>query len=234
MKTYNFKAGNYVILTLTLFFLFIVGVVLFALASPLLKGNDIIFILSCVGLILFIIYMGRLTSFAKVEVTVEDDSISIKWLGKFLWGNKPDITISFNEIAAYVTQSDGIWDWLTIEMKDGNTYKIWRNTFFINDDYSKFISAFVSSVENHNTEVTENSVKDNLTTIKKAKSIYETTGSLILAGFAIVIMVGIPISMVVLPSPTKEPNYFMFLLGYSGAIYFLYQVYTKRKERKGK
>ena len=231
MKTYKFTAGNWVILFLTAFFLLMGGLILFVFTIEQ-DVNIIISILFLVGIVLFSIYILRLTSFAKVEIKIDDNSISIKWLEKFLWGNKPNITISFNDIAAYIEQSDSSWDWLKIEMKDGNIYKIWRsNDFFTNDDYSEFISAFVSSVENHNIGVTKNSLKENSTTIKRAKSIYETTGGLIMAVFLIVTMVVLPTLIIIFPS-TKEPNYFIIGLLYIGAIYFLYEIYTKRRKKK--
>jgi hypothetical protein len=231
MKTYNFKAANWVVFALTFTFLLIGGITLLVFTIP--RGHDTIFIFSCVGLIFFIIYTIKLTSLAKVRIIIDDDTISIKWLEKFLFGNKPDITISFNDIAAYVDQSDTNWDWLKIEMINGSIYKIWHSNFSFNDDYDEFISAFVSSVENHNIEETKKSVKDNSNTIKRAKSIYETTGGFIIAAFSIVIMVGFPILLIVFPS-TKQPNYFLLLAGYSGAIYFVFQVYTKRKGNKKK
>ncbi|MDR0368161.1 MAG: hypothetical protein LBH82_03350 [Bacteroidales bacterium] len=228
MRTYNFKAANRVVFILMFTFLFMGVSVLSAFTLLIKEIHIILSILFISGGVFFSIYIIRITSLAKVEVTIEDDAISIKWLEKFLFGNKPDITIYFNDIAAYVDQSDTNWNWLKIEMKDGSIYKIWQSDFFFNDDYHEFISAFISAVENHNIVVENSSEKDNLSTIKRAKSIYETTGGLILAGFAIVIMVGFPISLVVFPS-TKEPNYFLLLLGYSGSIYFVFQVYTKRK-----
>jgi hypothetical protein len=231
MKTYNFKAVNWVIFILTSFFLLMGGAIL--LVSVIPRGHNTIFMLSFVVLILFIIYILRMTSFAKVEVTIDDDTISIKWLEQFLFSNKRDVTISFNEIATYSTQSDLNWDWFKIEMKDGNVYKIWRSNLLGNDDYSEFISEFISSVENHNIGETKKSVKENSTTIKRGKSIHETTGGLIITVFLIVIMVGFPILLAVSPS-TKESNYSIFLLGYLGAIYFVFQVYTKRKGNKKK
>ena len=227
MKTYNFTAVNWVILILTSFFLFMGGVILLVFTLP--RGHNNIFIFSLVGLILFIIYIIRLTAFAKVEAAIDDNTISIKWLEKFLFSNKSNITISFNEIAAYRTQSDLNWNWFKIEMKDKNVYKIWQSNLLGKDDYSEFISAFISSIENHNIGVITNSTKDNLTTIRRTKSIHETTGGLIIAGFVIVIIIGLPILLLIFPS-TKQPNYFLFALGYVGAIYFLFQVYIQRKK----
>ena len=238
MSTYNFKAAKPSLSILTFFFSLIGGTLLIVLVSTLgffPKGNTFYFILFFGGVVILSIYLIRLTSFAKVKIIFDDDTISIKWLERFLFNNKPDITHSFNEVAAYIVQNDPYWDWLKIEMTDGSIYKIYHSSFLTKDDYSEFISAFSSSIENYNNVITKNSAKDNLTlkpeAIKRAKSIYETTGGLVLAGFAIVVIVLLPILLFVVPS-TKEPNYFIFGLGYFGAIYFLLQVYTQRKRNK--
>jgi hypothetical protein len=133
------------------------GVFLLVLTLP--KGLTI-FILSFVGVIFFCSYMTRLTSLAKVKVTIDEDSISIKWLEQFIFSKKPDVTISLNEVAAYTIQSDVFWNWLTIEMKDGSIYKIWRGNFpfrISKDDYSEFVSAFISSVKKYKTVIMKSS-----------------------------------------------------------------------------
>ena len=159
MRTYYFKIANWVLCLITSYFSLMGGVFLLVLTLP--KGlNNTVFILSYVGVLFFCIYMTRLTSFAKVKVTIDDDTISIKWLEQFIFSNKPDVTISLNEIGAYMEKSDVIWNWLTIEMKDGSIYKIWRGNFpfrLLNDDYSEFVSAFISSVKKHKTVVMKSS-----------------------------------------------------------------------------
>ena len=231
MKTYSFKTANWVLSFLTFFFSFIGGMLLIMFALP--KGNDFYFILSFIGLIIFIIYTVRLTSFAKIEVTLEDEIISIKWLEQFIFSRRQDVILSFNEIATYINQHDINWDWLKIEMTNGSIYKIWHsNLLFSNDDYFKFVSAFVSSVKNHNSAITQSSLKHipSAETIKCGKSIYETTGSLILAMFTIVALVSVTVLLIVIPSE-RPPNYFLFGLGYFGAIYFLVQVYIHRTKK---
>jgi len=238
MSTYNFKASKPSLAGFTFFVSLIGGILLIVLVSILgilPKDNNFYFILFFGGLVILSIYLIRLTSFAKVEITLVDDTISIKWIEKFLFYNKPDVTHSFNEIAAYIVQNDQNWDWLKIEMTDGSIYKIYHSTFLTKDGYSEFISAFVSSVENYNNAISKSYVNDNLTVkpkaIKRAKSIYEGVQGLVLAGFAILVIIGLPILLFVVPS-TKEPNYFLFGVGYFGAVYYLIQVYTHRKGNK--
>lgn len=235
MTTYKFKAANWILFILTMILSFMAGAAIIMIASKhgyLPKGNTFVSLLTFGVLILFVIYMMRLTSFAKVEVTFDNDSISIKWLEQFLFSNKQDITIQFSEIVSYVEQSDSNWEWLKMELPDGTVYRIWHSNLMTKDDYSKFVSAFVSSIKTHNKAVRKSSVRGGLTkTIKRSKSIYETTGGLILAGFAIVIIIGLPILLFTIP-PKRPTNYFVFAAGYFGAIYFLVQVYLQRRRNK--
>ena len=235
METYNFKAANWVILVLTFIFSIIGGLFLIIFFLP--KGSNAFhFILSFVALLFFIIYILRQTSFAKVEITLDNETISIKWLEQFLFHKKQNVIISFDEIATYVNQSDLNWDWLKIEMIDGKIHKIWYSKFFsTNDDYFNFVSAFISKVKNHNNTVLKKAASEGsdvkLKSIKRAKSIYETTGGLIMAGFSIVAIIGVPILFIFIPH--KNPtNYGLLGMGYIGAIYFLHQFYVQRKKRK--
>lgn len=212
------------------------GIALLTIAANqgiLPKGNTIVFLLFFGIVVLLVIYMMRLTSFAKVEVTLDDNSISIKWREQFLFSNKQDITIPFSEIASYVDQSDSHWDWLKMEFTNGTVYRIWHSNLMSKDDYSKFVSAFVSSVKNYNKVVKKTSVKEGLETkiIKRSKSIYETSGGLILAVFAVAIIVGAPILLLAYP-PKGHTNYFALGAGYCGAIYFVVQVYLQRRRDK--
>ena len=156
MRTYYFKAANWALGLLISYFSFLGGIFLLAFTLP--KGlSNTIFFLSCGGVLVFCIYLARLTSFAKVQVTIGDDTVSIKWLEQFIFSNNIDVTISFSEIAAYYVIFYPIWDGFTIEMKDGSIYKIWHQFRFTKDDYSEFISAFVASVKKYNIVVKKSS-----------------------------------------------------------------------------
>ena len=195
------------------------------------------FILSFGGIILLAFFLTRLAAFAKVEITLSENSISIKWLQQFLFANKPDVAISFKEIAEYVPQGDSNWDWLKIKLKDETVYRIWHSSYLSKDDYDKFISAFTFAVENYNKSSEASVSKDESTPtsniIHRSKTIYETTWGLILGGISIIIIVGLPILLFVFP-PNKTPNYGIFGLGYAGAIYFVIQVYLYRKKNNDK
>ncbi len=235
MKTYNFKVSSPLRLFLTMMLsLFCIILLPFAESKVVFPGS--IFIVMILVVIIPICAV-RLALFAKVKVTLDDNTVSIKWIKQYLFCNKQDIIISFDEIATYIDQDDSNWDWLKIKTTDGKTYKIWHfNAFQIRSDgYSEFISTFVSAVKNYNDmirkEVQQSSVSIKPKTIKRAKSIYETTGGLILAVFAVVAIVGLTIMLIVTPSsPTKPPNYLLFIPGYIGAIYFVFRTYIERKK----
>ena len=238
MTTYNFKAANWVLFILTMFLTFFAGVALLMIATKqgiLPRGNTVASLLSIGVLFLLIIYMIRLTSFAKVEVTLDDNSVSIKWLEQFLFRNKQNITIPFSEIVSYVDQSDPHWDWLKMELPGGTVYRLWHSNVMTKDDYSKFVSDFVSSIKRHNKAIKKILVEEGLepktNIIRRSKSIYETTVGLLLAGFAIVIIIGLPILLLSIP-PKGPTNYFVFGAGYFGAIYFVVQVYLQRRRNR--
>ena len=236
---YNFKTSKPILFVLS-FFISIIGaafllIVLDSMSVFVHKDNTFYFIFSCGVFLISNIFFIRLIAFTKIEITLESDIISLKWPKRFLYNNKPDVTLSFNEIAAYIVKNDLYWDWLKIEMTDGSTYKIYHSSFLTKDDYPEFISAFISFVEDYNVEISRSSANSDLTakpkTIKHAKSIYESTGGIVLAGFAIVVIFALPILLFIVPS-TKEPNYFLFGVGYIGAVYYVIQVYTYRKRNK--
>ena len=232
MKTYNFKAANWIVLVFVMTFIPI-GVI-FACILLIDKVNILIAIPCCAGIVFLAIYAIRLTSFAKVEITLENDAFSMKWLEQFLFSNRQNITIPFHEIASYIDSGDYYWDWLKIEKIDGSIYKIWHsNWFFSKGDYDEFVVAFVTSVKNYNeNNLTNNKTDKKTKIIKRKQSIYETTGGLILAGFCVLIIIGLPIFLLLSPVSSSRPNYFGLFIGYGGAIYYLVQVYVHRKRKK--
>jgi len=202
-KTYNFKAANWIIFLLASFSSLIGGMILILpISSRIFPDFNIFnFILTFGVLVFFVILIVRLTSLAKVEITLDDETISIKWREQFLFHKKRDVIIPFNEIATYVNQSDMNWDWLKIVMNDGKIYRIWHSGWvFKNGDYFNFVSAFVSAVGNHNDAILKEVTKANLEVspklVKRAPSFYEGKSGAIMKGFAIVFMVLIPILLI--------------------------------------
>jgi hypothetical protein len=234
-KTYKFKAGNWVIFVLTFIFSLVGGTILLALILPRGMG-DYSLVFFFILLFSFVVFMTGTASFARVEITIDSESVLIKWVGRFLFYKKRNVIIFLNEVSSYVDSGDTNWEWLKVEKKDGKIYKIYHsNWFFRKGDYSEFVTDFITTVKNYNNAIKEISTKENedkVEIIKRSKSIYETTGGLIFAGFSIVVIIGLPILLFLFPPSSKSTNYFGFLIGYGGAIYFLIQVYLHKKGKK--
>ena len=234
MKKYNFRAANPTILVLSIICLFI-GISFFIACLILHNINLPIIIISFIGLGIFAFFFIKMTSTAKVEITLYEDALFIKWIERFLFGNKPNKKIFFNDIITYLIQKDSNWNWLKIEITDGSIFKIWQNTFFDKGNYSDFISNFLNYVKNYNNSIVEENTKEmtnNMPKIIRKKTIYETNGGLIMAGIAVLYIIGIPILLILTPPTTKTPNFFLFILGYIGALYLLIQVLLQRKKSK--
>ena len=233
MKIYRFKVSNPWRLVLTIMLSLIIVIVIlnmvgmnFVLFSNVYVRVTFFLLL----LVVFSAFLVRLTSFAKMEVTFDDNAIYIKYLKQFLFCNKQNVIIPFNEIVTYIDKSDINWEWLTIKTIDGNILKIWHFSLFSNK-FSDFVSAFILAVDNYNDTIKKNAAQTDLPIypkpIKRAKPLFTP----ILAGFAIVVIVGIPILLILIPN-SSNTNYFLLFAGYCGAIYFLLEVYKKRKKYK--
>ena len=237
MKTYNFlaaKPGLFVFLT---FFSLLGGGLLVAFILPR-DVDTYIFMLSFLVVVIFLfLFMIRMLALAKVEITLGSDFVSIKWQERFFFIKKRDIVIPFSEIKIYHDKGDYNWDWLKIEKIDGNIFRLWHsNWIFRKGDYEEFVVDFIVSIKKYNEVIMNSSEKDSLpqkTKIKKAKSVYETNIGLVLAGFCIIVIVGLPILIILLPTPSHSVNYFGFIAGYGAAIYYLLQVYFHRKRKEG-
>src|SRR5690349_15415823 len=100
MPTYRFKAANWPVAFLTPVLVFIIGlfcIVPLYINGYITKGFTLLNILIAITFVLLLFYSNRWTAFAKVEVTVGQNSLSIKWLQAFLFFKRKDATIVFNE-----------------------------------------------------------------------------------------------------------------------------------------
>ena len=164
MKTYKFNVSNPWLVFPTLIFSTFSGVKLDLYIQDLgiFADNKVIFgILSMILLVFFTIFMVWLIASAEMEVTLDDDIVSIKWIRQFLFNKKQDMKLPFNEMAAYVTRGDIHWNFLTINMSNGFEYKF-KHLSFISNNFSIFVKAFVSAVDNYNKKVRESSQKSDL------------------------------------------------------------------------
>lgn len=238
MKTFHFKAASWILFFLTFIFSIVGGISLVAFLTNngfLPKGYAIGNLLYIGSVFLITIYLIRLAAFAKVEITISENTISIKWLEHFLFDNRPDVNIPLSEVAEYVNQGDSNWDWIKIKLKDETVYRIWHSNYLSKDDYRRFVSAFIHAVKNFNESiegsVDKGTLQSKLSIIQRSKTIYKTTWGLILGIIGVMMIVGIPILLFVLPIK-RTPNYGLLIAPYIGAIYFVSQVYLKRKKDK--
>ena len=172
-------------------------------------------------------YLPRYTATAEIEMTIDDEGVKRKWLRRFLLSSQSDIEFKWAEIEDYVFQPDRKFDQFKLHLKDGTKFKFFHdNGDDDKDDFRKFLSDFTNQVEQFN-----NADNYKRNDIKLGKTIYETTGGLILAVFAVIVIIGLPILLSAMPTK-KTPNYFGLGVAYTGAIYFLVQVYIHRKKRK--
>lgn len=204
------------------------AILIFLSSSQILpKGQPLIFILCFAPVIGLAFYLPRFTATADIEITIDSEGIKRRWVRQFILHNKQDDEFKLKEIDDYVFQPDRQFDQFKLHLKNDTKLKFYHNNDHDDkDDFRKFFSDFVERVEQLN-----NADKDKRNDIKLGKTLYETTGGLILAVFAVIVIIGLPILLIALPTK-KTPNYFGLGVGYTGAIYFLVQVYIHRKKRK--
>ena len=204
------------------------AILIFLSSSQILpKGQPLIFILCFAPVIGLAFYLPRFTATADIEITIDSEGIKRRWVRQFILHNKQDDEFKWKEIDDYVFQPDRQFDQFKLHLKNDTKLKFYHNNDHDDkDDFRKFFSDFVERVEQLN-----NADKDKRNDIKLGKTLYETTGGLILAVFAVIVIIGLPILLIALPTK-KTPNYFGLGVGYTGAIYFLVQVYIHRKKRK--
>lgn len=194
------------------------------------KGQPIAFVLMFAPIMGFAFYLPRHTATADIEITLDDEGIKRKWLRQFILHNKSDIGFKWNEIADYVFQPDRQFDQFKLNLKDGTKFKFYHNNDHDSkDDFQQFLSDFIKCVEQLN-----NADDDKKNDIKLGKTIYETTWGLVLAVFTLIMLIGLPIMLLLLPHKVtpKSSNYFMLFASYIGGIYYVIQVYIHRKRRK--
>ena len=230
MTTYKIKQSSpllYLATMLTVIFLGMFILRLLASNHILPKGESLIFVLCFVPIIGLGFYLPKYTATADREITFDEVGIKLKWVRQFILHNKPDLEFSWTEISDYVFQPERQFDQFKLYFKDGSTFKLHHNNDHDSkDEFREFLLDFVAKVEAINSQ---NNNKSNH--IKLGKTIYETTFGLILAGFAVLIIIAIPIILFAFPT-NQTSNYAGLTIACVGAIFFVVQVYIHRKKRK--
>jgi len=187
----------------------------------------------------FALFIQRYISKAEVEFKLNDDSLSIRWLKQFIFHKRSDMEISLNDIESYKYQDDPNFDLFKLTLKDGTELKFWHFTLTRGDDFKKLIFDFPSKVSRHNKKIERKSEKTDKnkkpekaeTIIKNEKTIFESTYAPLFAGFAILLLVAVPLILFTKPTG-KSSNPFMGLAAMFGGLFFLIQYFKHRKKNK--
>ena len=136
-----------------------------------------------------------------------------------------ELTINWSDIAEYKFQRDRNFDLLKLKLSDGQVFRLWHNNLFTKDDFYRLVSTFEKR-----TLIYNESHSATTGVIKRGKTIYETTGGLILAIIAGLSLIGIPIFIYFLPSKANV-NWAGFGLAYAGGLFFIGQVIYFRRRK---
>lgn len=231
--TYKIKQSSPLFFIMTLLTTVFSGMAILIFLSSiqiLPEGQPLIFILCFALIIGLAYYLSRFTATAEIKITIDDEGVKRQWVRQFILHSKPDNDFKWAEIEEYVYQPDRQFDQFKLRFKDGTKFKFYHNNEHDSkDDFRNFLSDFVQTVEQLN-NVDDAKLND----IKLGKTIYETSWGLSIAIIAVIMIIGLPIILFVLPhnGTPKLSNYATLGASYIGAIYFIVQVYTHRKKRK--
>ena len=231
--TYKIKQTSpllFVVTLLTVIFLSMFILIWLSHHQIIHKGQPLFFILCFAPIIGVAYYLPRFTSTADIEITIDNEGLKRQWLRQFIFHNKPETDFKWTEIEDYVFEPDRQFDQFKLNFKDGTKFKFYHNNDHDSkDDFKKFLYDFVQRVEQRNSVGV-----DKRNSIKLGKTIYEKSSGLLIAIIAIIILIGLPIFLFVLPQKgtLKSSNYAVLGGSYIGAIYYIVQVYTHRKKRK--
>jgi hypothetical protein len=227
MKKYKIRQTSPLLWIISLLLTIFIGggiIIAFAANGMFPKGQPILFAIIFIPIVVAAFYIPRFTATVEIEIIIDNNGIEKNWLKQFMFCNRPDIKIKWTEINDFVFEPDRQFDRFKITLKNGSKIKFYHNND--HDGKDDFIS-FLTDFENKVKELNSDQEKSN--DIKRGKTIYETVWGLILAGFAIVMLIGIPILLFALPT-SKTPNYGLIGISYAGAIFFLIQVIIHRQK----
>lgn len=171
--------------------------------------------------------LTRRSGSAETEITINDEGIQQIWKSQYLFSNKPDRRINWEEISEYLYQPESNYHLLKIKLLSGKTIKIYHSIWdHGKDDFSQLHIDFAEKIDQLNK-------RENKLDIKKGKNMYETKTALIVAIVLSTFVIASIILVIFLSSrQTIDPKSIIIILAGLGPIlFFLTQVYIHRRER---
>jgi general stress protein CsbA len=230
MTIYNIRTTSWPIWILTLLVTLIAGV--FLVSATGTKNHLIVIILIFITLFASL-YLQQFTSRGQVQISIAGSTIGIKYLTQSIFSKKTDQTILLNNIESYKYQPDKNFDLFKLTLKDQTEIRIWHYTGFAGDDFGKLVLDFPKIVTNYNshqenTSAVSTAGENKQTGIKREKTLFEGKIGLLLAGFAIFLIIMF-IYLMITNKLRGSSGPFGLLASVSGAIFFLNQFFKYRK-----
>jgi len=130
-------------------------------------------------------YITKFTSKGEISIMIDDDGIKIKWIKNYTLYKYKDRDIKWDEINSYKLTPDRWFDIFKIKMIHGRNFVFERDSLKDNiDDFNDFFSTLEKKIRKYNKDDSK------LYKIKNAPTLYEGFSGKVLLGFAIVVMAG--------------------------------------------
>src|SRR5690606_23707079 len=114
--------------------------------------------------------LTRRSGSAETEITINDEGIQQIWKSQYLFSNKPDRRINWEEISEYLYQPESNYHLLKIKLLSGKTIKIYHSIWdHGKDDFSQLHIDFAEKIDQLNK-------RENKLDIKKGKNMYDKNG----------------------------------------------------------
>jgi len=202
-----------------MFFLnvFVVNVIIMG-TYYILKINDYIPTLTTLQLAILVlcqfslvIYLIRSTAIVKMEISLSDQRLRIKWLNQYLFHKIDDYDILFSDIKEYVFENDQNYDVFKLTLKDNSKIKIHQSIFYYNGEFDLFKKDFNEKIIIFNLS---NGLNNH--SIQEGKTFYETKAAIVVYYVLIAVLIAIPIVIIILQLNWRKPS----LLASLGTLYF--------------
>ncbi|MEO8147726.1 MAG: hypothetical protein ABI723_08830 [Bacteroidia bacterium] len=161
----------------------------------------------------------------NIEITLSDEKISIKWLSQFIFHNRLDREINFEEIESYKYQPSLNYHLFKLKLKDGTKIRLLNNNR--RADFLRFVADFESLSKQYN-----HLHKGKANKIMRAKTIYETPVGLLFMFIAIALILVYPVLLLLEPSVTAPSLGIGIGTTIAGILYFsfLYNMQNRKDD----
>ena len=220
MKTYKIKQSSQILFITTFLVVFLLGIYVTTSFGKSLP--QLLVLIFFVALMIVAFLIAQYVSTAEIEIITDQNGIKKKWIKQFLFRNRPNISVDWEEISEYLFEQDRNWSTFEFVTKKGSVFQLVHSDFLDRkDDFLKFVRNFEAKVKKVNAdEFPEND-------IKRAPTIYEGTTGLIIA---IVGGLGALALIIAMMTTEKSASYFGRVAAILGIVYFIIQVYNHRKK----